>query len=220
MYSNNQATQHDECLICLIPLLKEISWVQLVHPLPICLHCLHQFEMIHYDIDFHHYPLHILYHYNEFFRTLLFQYKGLYDHALKDAFLCMFQQDMIQKYREHVIVVAPSSYQENQKRGFAPMYTIASTFSSNIFTGLYKLEQYKQSQMEYKERKDVLKKIGIRNGEILRNQKVLILDDVITSSATLYACLSHVLEYKPQSVELLVLSTRKTKEELRFDEGG
>lgn len=219
MYSKYQTPQYDECLICLNPLLKNISWVSLVKPLPICMNCLDQFEIINYDIDFHHYPLHILYHYNEFFKTLLYQYKGLYDHALKDVFLCLFHEDLIHKYHGHIIVVAPSSSQENVKRGFAPMAEIASTFSSRVFTGLYKKEHYKQSQLTYQDRKLVIQKMGIHNGDMLRNQKVLILDDVITSSSTLNACLSLVLEYKPKSVELLVLSTRKQKEELRFDEG-
>jgi competence protein ComFC len=220
MYSKHQQSQYDECLVCQTPLVKKISLVQLIHPLPVCIDCLEQFEIIDYHIDFHHYPLHILYRYNEFFKTLLFQYKGLYDQALKDAFLCIFQSKMIQKYHEHIVVVAPSTSLENQMRGFAPMEMIASTFSSHIFTGLYKKEKYKQSQMTYDKRQQAVNKIGIHHGEMLRNQKVLILDDVITSSATLNTCLSLVLAYNPKSVELLVLSTKKLKEELRFEEGG
>ena len=74
--------------------------------------------------------------------------------------------------------------------------------------------------MTYDKRQQAVNKIGIHHGEMLRNQKVLILDDVITSSATLNTCLSLVLAYNPKSVELLVLSTKKLKEELRFEEGG
>lgn len=43
---------------------------------------------------------------------------------------------------------------------------------------------------------------------------------LFTSSATLNACLSLVLAYNPKSVELLVYSTKKLKEELMFEEGG
>lgn len=209
MYQNNQKSQQNECLICYDPLLKNISFVHLVKQLPICSHCLNQFQIINKTILFYHYPLNILYNYNEFFKSLLFQYKGLYDYALKDTFLCLFHDQMIKTFKDYIIVVSPSSQEDNLKRGFAPMETIARTISQNVFTGLYKKEKYKQSELRYEERKLVNEKIGIRNGELLKGKKVLIMDDVITSGNTLYTCLSLVLKEKPQSVELLVLSTKK-----------
>lgn len=216
MHKEYQETQHDECLICFTPLLKDISFVHLMNHYPLCIHCLNQFEILHWDINFHHYPLHILYQYNEFFRSLLFQYKGLYDHALKNAFLCLYQEQFQQKYHDYVIVVAPSSEEENAIRGFAPVQTIAETFSTHIFTGLYKTEKYKQSQLGYEERQTVQKKIAIKDGELLKGKKVLIFDDVLTSGSTLLTCLSLVLSQQPDSVELLVLATRKRLEELKF----
>lgn len=56
----------------------------------------------------------------------------------------------------------------------------------------------------------------MRNGNTIKNKKVLIIDDVLTSGSTLLACLSLVLKYNPQRVELLVLSTKQNIEELRF----
>lgn len=208
MHQKYQKTQSDECLICLTPLLQELSLVHILQHLPLCSHCLQQFEIIHANIDFYHYPLTILYRYNDFFQSLLFQYKGLYDHALKDAFLCLFQSELYNHYRDYIIVVAPSSQDDNERRGFAPVETIAKTFSDQIFDGLYKKEKYKQSDLTYQERTKVNQKIGIRNGKNLKGKKVLILDDVVTSGSTLYTCLSLVLAQKPQSVELLVLSTK------------
>lgn len=92
------------------------------------------------------------------------------------------------------------------------MESIAKTIWKNVFTGLYKKEKYKQSDLRYEDREKMKKKIGIRNGEQLKGKKVLILDDVITSGNTLSTCLSLVLLQNPQCVELLVLSTRKNKE--------
>ena len=96
------------------------------------------------------------------------------------------------------------------------MEAIASTFSHRVFTGLYKKERYKQSELSYTERKSVQGKIEMRNGNTIKNKKVLIIDDVLTSGSTLLACLSLVLKYNPQRVELLVLSTKQNIEELRF----
>ncbi len=210
MYTNNQKTQSDECLICFQPILQTPSFVHFLKPLPICQKCLKQFEMIDQTIQFYHHPLYILYHYNEFFQSLLFQYKGLYDYALKDSFLCLKKDEFKTKYRDYIIVVAPSSEEDNVKRGFAPMETIALTFSQHVFTGLYKKEKYKQSDLSYAERKKVKEKIGIRNGKELSGRKVLIMDDVMTSGSTLSTCLSLVLKQEPKTVELFVLSTKKS----------
>lgn len=189
--------------------------------MPLCSNCIQQFEIINEVIDFYHYPLRILYSYNDFFRKILFQYKGLYDYALKDAFLCLYQNQLQSIYNDSLIVIAPSWKEDNMQREFAPIQSIAYHISSQIFTGLYKKEKYKQSDLSYLERMNVQEKIGIKNGEQLRGRKVLILDDVLTSGSTLLACLSHVLKYEPKSVELLVLATKKNVEELRFvkDEG-
>lgn len=209
MHKNHQKTQYDECLICQSPALFNISFVQLIKPLPLCPHCLSQFEIIDKTIDFHHYPLRILYAYNEFFRSLLFQYKGLYDYALKDAFLCTFNEEIKREFHDYLIVVPPSWKEENSRRGFAPIESIAYTFSSHVFTGLYKKVKYKQSQLSLEERIKVSERIGIRHKEELKGKKVLIFDDVYTSGSTLEACLNIVLAQEPSEVQLLVLASKK-----------
>ncbi|MEG0275585.1 MAG: phosphoribosyltransferase family protein [Coprobacillus sp.] len=187
---------------------ENISLAHLISPIPLCEKCLQKFNILDQTVTFHHHQLRVLYQYDDFFKSLLFQYKGLYDYALKDAFLTLYLDELKEKYRTHIIVVAPSSKDDNDIRGFAPMESIASTFSSKVFTGLYKREKYKQSDLSYIERKEVYKKIGIMNGELLTGQKVLIFDDVMTSSSTLLACLSHVESYHPKSIELMVLSSK------------
>lgn len=208
MYSYDQRPQQDECLICHTPLLQNISLAHLLYSLPICPNCLSQFHIINIQTTFHHYPLSILYEYNDFFKSLLYQYKGLYDYALKDAFLCSYLPWLKTKYDEYIIAVAPSSSTDNEKRGFAPMEGIATSFSKHVFTGLYKKEAYKQSELSFEQRKTVKEKIGIHHQEQLQGKKVLIFDDVITSSSTMSACLSLVKKCHPQCIEILVLSTK------------
>jgi len=206
MYLYDSKTQQ-ECLICFENLHKDISLVHLVKKLPICLSCLRKFDINDHTILFHQYRLRILYKYNDFFQSLLYQYKGLYDLALKDVFLCLFQDELKERYKDYIIVVAPSSSKSNEIRGFAPMEQIAFTIHDQVFLGLYKKEDYKQSDLSYSQRKKVKDKIGIRNKDMLKGKKVLIIDDVITSSSTLRTCLSLVQACSPSIIELLVLSS-------------
>ena len=204
------------CLICHTPLLKEVSLLHLVRHYSICKSCMNKFDVVDRTISFYHHPLRILYTYNDFFKSLLFQYKGQYDYVLKDAFLSLFINELKEKYKDYIIVVTPSSLIDNQKRGFAPMEEIGRTIHSNLFLSLYKKEHYKQSDLSFEERKNVKDKIGIKNGEVLKGKKVLIIDDVLTSGSTLHACLELVLENKPKHVELLVLSTRQNLDEIEM----
>ena len=213
MYKSFKETKQ-ECIICHTPLLKDISLLHLLEHHAICKSCMDKFDIVDRTISFYHYPLRILYSYNDFFKSLLFQYKGQYDYVLKDAFLSLFIKELKEKYRDYIIVVAPSSFIDNQKRGFAPMEEIGKTIHDNLFLSLYKKEHYKQSELSFEERQKVVDKIGIQNGESLKGEKVLILDDVLTSGSTLHACLTLILTYSPKHVELLVLSTGRNIDEI------
>ena len=208
MCKHHQKAQSDVCLICLEPILKNISFVHILNPLPICSNCIKKFHTLHLHEIWNEVPLTILYAYDEFFKSLLFQYKGLYDYALKDVFFALYKPQLQKKYRNHIYVIAPSNEEDNQIRGFAPVEEIVKTISPHVFTGLYKKEKYKQSSLSYQERQEVENRIGIRNGELLKGKKIVLVDDVMTSGATLKACFKLVKEYSPQSIDILVLSKK------------
>lgn len=214
MHQRDKKIQYNECIICFSPLLKDISLYHLIHKSTICTNCIKQFKVINTTISFYHYPLHILYEYNDFFRQLLYQYKGQYDYALKDVFLELYKDQLSTKYKTHIIAVAPSHQDDNQARGFAPIESIARTIFKNVFTGLYKSEKYKQSELSYEQRKTVRNKILIRNKEQLKGKKVLILDDVITSGETLKRCIELIKECEVLQIELMILATRQNLKEL------
>jgi len=193
--------------MCHEPLNRQISLLHIITPQCLCLRCLNQFERLNYQGRFHGYKLRILYRYNEFFRTLLYQYKALYDIALKDTFLWTDTQWLKWHYRHFIVAVVPSDEVTNEKRGFVPNATIAKTFSRHVFTGLYKQAPYKQSQMDYYNRNGVYDIMAIRHQSQLDNQRVLLFDDVMTSGHTLLSCLHLLEQCHPRSIEILVLST-------------
>ena len=104
-----EKSQSDVCLICLEPIFKNISFVHILNSLPICSNCIKKFHTLHLHEIWNEVPLTILYAYDEFFKSLLFQYKGLYDYALKDVFFALYKPQLQKKYRNHIYVIAPSN---------------------------------------------------------------------------------------------------------------
>lgn len=196
-------------MICFNNINQIPSLYHLIYQPSLCLHCLNQFELYNKCHIYQGYSLTILYHYNDFFRKILFQYKGQGDYALKDAFFNVFT-DFKYKYRKHLVVIVPSSKEDNQTRGFNPNEMLVKNFSNNIFTGLYKMNDYKQTKQT--NRTLVQKIIKIKNGKQLYNQDILIFNDVITSGNTITACIKIVESYHPKSITLLVMASNQLNE--------
>ena len=107
-------------------------------------------------------------------------------------------------YKNDTIVIIPSSQKDNVRRGFCPNEEIVKTISKNIFTGLYKNKEYKQTKQ--KDRSQVHKFLSIHHGSLLTNKNILIFDDVMTSSHTLQAAIKLVEKYHPKRIRVLVLA--------------
>ncbi|MBO6047895.1 MAG: hypothetical protein J6P61_09160 [Erysipelotrichaceae bacterium] len=208
MHSHYQLTQSGYCLVCHEPLNKRISLLHLITPQYLCLKCLKQLEIVHSLYEFHGYKLWILYDYNDFFRGLLFQYKGLYDYELRVVFLHQFRSWLIDHYHDFVIAPVPSDDHDNRIRGFMPNAEIIKAAGGQLFTGLYKRYPYKQSSQDYFNRREIHDVIGIKDVHLLYHKKVLLFDDVVTSGHTLMTCLSLIEAAQPSKIEILVLSSR------------
>lgn len=204
MYTKHSSRQ---CVICFKDVYRIPSIYHLLYQPPICFECLSKLEMIDKTFIKANKPTRILYRYNDFFKQLLFQYKGQYDLALKDAFLCISKEELQRKYREYLIVIIPSSKEDNEKRGFCPNEKIVETFSHDIFKGLYKSINYKQTSQ--KDRRGIKKVLQIENGYLLTNRKVLVFDDVITSGNTMQATIDLIASYHPKCIEILVLASKQ-----------
>ena len=202
----HRSHQTRQCLICFKEIGKQPSLYHLCHQSSLCFNCLNQFTIYNQQHLFHGYPLTILYHYNDFFKQILFQYKGQGDYALKDAFLNAFYDFKI-RYRRHLIAIVPSSKQDDQRRGFNPNEMIVRSFSNNIFAGLYKSAAYKQTSQN--DRSQVKKIIKIKDGNMLTNRDVVIFDDVITSGNTIIACANLIASFHPKSISIIVMASNQ-----------
>lgn len=209
MSEHHHFSQQDVCLICHHPLGEKSSFHFLFSPSNICMNCQSELKKLNLQGTFHQYPIKVLFDYNEFFRTLLFRYKGQYDYALKDAFLYEDQRELARRYKDYLIVVVPSASKANEVRGFAPNQAIASTIHSHVFNGLYKKTDYKQSEQSYTQRAGIHDVIGLKGGFFLKNKKILLFDDVMTSGETIMTCLNLIEKEEPQKIEILILSMKE-----------
>ena len=73
--------QNRQCLICHKELNQETSLFHLLYPRSLCLDCLSKFEVVSQKTHLLGYSTYVLYKYNDFFRTTLYQYKALDDYA-------------------------------------------------------------------------------------------------------------------------------------------
>ena len=203
----HQHFKRRQCVLCLKPVYLEASLYHILYEPKICVSCIQKFEVIYASKKLEGYMIQVLYAYNEFFKQLLFQYKGLYDMALKDVFLDIFHQELKNRYRKYLIVVVPSSQRDNARRGFVPNEEIVNTLGVDIFTGIYKTKEYKQTSQVH--RSDVADILAIVGGNSIRGRKVVIFDDVITSGNTIITCISLIKKYHPKSIEIMVLATNQ-----------
>lgn len=195
-----------QCRYCLKDIHHSLDFYQLIYHSVLCSECIHSFEVIEDKKMWNGYSMQILYRYNDFFRSLLFQYKGQYDIALAPCFLDIFYHSLIKEYKDAIFVVLPSSATDNQKRGFCPNETILKEYGFFVFDGLYKDRDYKQTSQ--KDRSAIFKVLKMKEAHRLTNQKVVLFDDVITSGNSLKAALLLVEQCNPKSIEILVLSSK------------
>lgn len=151
----------------------------------ICNRCIESFKGIYKKLYLDGVESFILYEYDDFFKEVLYRYKGCYDIELKDAFLANNLLLLKKKYKKRKVICAPSFYKEDLKRGFNHIKEIAKNLNLEIIDCLKKSKNYKQSTKNYKNRGEIQKYIKIDKSLIKEKDKLLIIDDVATSLSTI-----------------------------------
>jgi predicted amidophosphoribosyltransferase len=156
-------------------------------------------------------PVRILYAYDEWMKHILYRYKGLGDHALSPYFLSSLHGWLTIRYNHYVWVIAPHYPMQDQRRGFIPLLSIIKGFKSHdIFR---KKDDYKQSDQPFFTRKNIQHHLEVNRYELSRipkNQRLLLIDDVITSKETMTWMIHSLKQLGYDKLQGLVLS-RPTK---------
>ena len=109
-------------------------------------------------------------------------------------------------YKGCVVVCAPSSQIDDEKRGFNHVVEIFKMLNLPIIDVLRKTKREKQSEKSSKDRLNVEKIIEGFDLEKLNNKKVLIVDDIYTTGATMFKIIQIVQSAHPKDIKVLVVA--------------
>lgn len=156
----------------------------------------------------------ILYYYDEFFKDVLYRYKGCYDYMLKDVFLSYKLNSLKRKYRGYQIILAPSNKEIENKRGFNHLEEIFKCLKLPIIKCFKKIKKWKQSDKKLNERKQIQKVIKIDKSCLNNAKKMLIVDDVLTSGSTIKSLISQLPPCIDKKVLVLSSNCRISSNEI------
>lgn len=151
----------------------------------------------------------ILYAYNDFFRNLLYLFKGCADYELKEVFLSRFKAELKIRFASYAIIPAPSNEKEDRERGFNHVVEIANCLNLPILPLIYKNKPFKQSERSLRERAEAVNDLSIRNGNRVEGKKVLLFDDVLTTGETMKAMIGLVRPFHPKKIGFLAIAAKK-----------
>lgn len=127
-----------------------------------------------------------LFRYNAGFRQWIEPYKFTGDYRLRGAFATELAQ-YLREYRKYVICPLPLSPERFEQRGFNQVSSCLDSAGVTYELLLKRKELAPQSEKSREERLKMIQPFELnRPNEKIRNQKVLLVDDVYTTGRTLF----------------------------------
>ena len=109
-------------------------------------------------------------------------------------------------YNGYVVVPIPSSEVDDQIRGFNHVDEVFKNLKLPMVYALKKCTRKKQSSLNKKNRLNIENKIVLENESELRNKKVLIVDDIFTTGATMRKAITLIKQANPKTIKVLVIA--------------
>ncbi len=154
--------------------------------------------------------------YSPMIRKYILEYKFQEKAYLCDVFVNFIikNQKLFKKIQSYdIIIPVPISKKRDKERGYNQSLLIANKLAKktklNLVTNcIYKIKHTTaQSKLNHDEReKNVQNVYAIKNQQILKNKKILLLDDIYTTGNTVNACSKVLLEGEPKTVGVFVLA--------------
>ena len=172
----------------------------------LCIECRKKLKLNRKYVDLGPIKVETLYDYDQgIYKELLIQYKECFDEALSSVFLYLLKDYIKLKYHGYSILYVPSSKQKLETRGFNHLELIFKPLGFKDVKGLKMRENLYQEGKNLAQRKAMIDNY-IYEGE--RVNKVLIVDDVLTSGSSLLGAYNAIKPYS-NKIKALVLARKE-----------
>lgn len=152
-----------------------------------------------------------IYKYDDNIKSLLYQFKGCYDIELAPVFMNNYKNELRTLYKGYIVVPAPSFLDDDEERGFNHVIEMFKFLNLPTHHIIDKTSRYKQAENKKRERGKIIDHFSVGSLEVIKNKKVLIVDDVMTTGSTLKAMVGLLLPGHPKTIKILVMAKRTTK---------
>ena len=204
MFQLNLPTRY--CKICF----KEIndnSFYNLTHSKNIiCEDCFSTFKARFKHFEIGSVKALAIYDYDDVIKKLIYELKGCYDYELKDVFLSRYLSYLKWAYNDYILVPTPSSDVDDEKRGFNHVEEMFKCMKLPMKKVIKKKSNEKQSSKTSKDRLNIDNVLVCENLGLLYKKKVLIVDDIYTTGATMFKMVELVKTAQPKDIKVLVVA--------------
>ena len=149
------------------------------------------------------------YEYSEFIKRQIYVYKGCFDYEMKDRVLNLFIKEIKMYYQGYKIIPAPSYFKDDETRGFNHVVEVFKQLGLDMCQIVTKTERFKQAEKSAKERQSICKHLSLTSNTSLSKYKVLIVDDIYTTGATMKSMIKLIESLHPKDIKVLVLVKTK-----------
>ena len=158
-----------------------------------------------------------IFDYDENIQSFLYQLKGCHDFELSTIFLERYKKELRLMYNDYVLIPAPSSKEDDEEREFNHVIEIFNKTGLYILPCIRKTIKYKQSDHSAKDRQNIEKILEIEEKARIKNKKILLVDDVLTTGSTLKAMIRLVRKFEPKKIKILVMSKTRFKQQWKIE---
>ena len=172
----------------------------------ICTNCqlLLEPRFIHFVVD--RYNALAIYDYSQYIKNLIYLYKGCFDYEMREVFLNLFLPELSIKYKGYKVVPVPSYFKDDELRGFNHVEEVCKLMNLDIVKVLEKTSHFKQAEKGAKKRQQIRKHLAIKPNVSIENEKVLLVDDIYTTGATIRTAINLLEKLNPKIIKVLVLA--------------